>query len=180
MSDPNIKPHKIEKPFQLLAAWFIILFLLTGVFVTGASTAKEPAWLAPLFGIAAVVYPAVVFAIVFVLQTVFRPALQPDEHYASWLRDQHRFGKAQGPPASQPKLEPSTNLGFQKIELELKKIGAKVEDLIESGQQEGAEADLDSLRDNVRQLFEVESSKIEELEERSEYIVQVSLSLIHI
>lgn len=47
MGDPQIQPHRITKPIQLLAVWMAGLVLLVGSFLTGARVLAKPDWVPP-------------------------------------------------------------------------------------------------------------------------------------
>lgn len=82
----KIEPHKITKPFQLLAVWFAGLVLLVGFFLGAAVKVTNPSWLSALFGIAAVGMVPLFLIMVFLMQTKFRPQLQDDPYYADYLQ----------------------------------------------------------------------------------------------
>ncbi len=86
MAETKIEPHKITKPIQLTATWLAGLVLLVSVFVAGAGTIKNPPWLAPTFGITAIVMVPSYSTLVFLMQTKFRPQLQEDPFNAIWLQ----------------------------------------------------------------------------------------------
>lgn len=90
MSSPQIEPHKITRPIQLLAVWIAGLVLLVGTFLTAAGNIETPPWLSPLFGITAVILVPLFIILIFVMQTKFREQLQDDPYYADWLRRQEK------------------------------------------------------------------------------------------
>lgn len=85
MSENNIKPEKITKPIQLLAAWLIGLVLLESSLITAAATISKPDWLPALFGIAAVSIIPLFLLMIFLLQTKYRPEMQEDLFYSKYL-----------------------------------------------------------------------------------------------
>ncbi|MBW1297830.1 hypothetical protein [Aquimarina litoralis] len=85
MSQNNIKPDKITKPIQLLAAWLLGLIILVGVLITAATLVKEPAWLPVFFSISAVLIIPVFLFLIFQLQTRYRPQMQEDQYYSEYL-----------------------------------------------------------------------------------------------
>lgn len=114
MGDPQIQPHRITKPIQLLAVWMAGLVLLVGSFLTGARVLAKPDWVPPFLAIAAVSLVPLFLVLLFLMQTKFRPQLQEDVYYSKWLRTQTRVfqdfapenmpdGKA-GPPHEEPSL----------------------------------------------------------------------------
>src|SRR6266404_4995027 len=88
MADPQIQPHRITKPIQLLAVWMTGLVLLVSSFLAAAGLLKEPHWLPPFLAIAAVALVPLFLGLLFLLQTKFRPQLQEDVYYSVWLASQ--------------------------------------------------------------------------------------------
>ena len=88
MQETKLEPHRITKPFQLLAAWISGLVLLVGAFVGGAVFITEPSWLQALFGVAAVIIVPLFIVLIFIMQTRYRPQLQDDPYYAEYLKKQ--------------------------------------------------------------------------------------------
>lgn len=86
MSKQKIEAHKITKPIQLLAVWFIALVLVDSALLTAAATISAPPWVPPMLAIAAVVFVPVFLVAAFVMQTRFRTHLQDDPYYAKWLK----------------------------------------------------------------------------------------------
>ena len=85
MADPQIQPHRITKPIQVLAVWMLGLVILDGSFLTSARFLTEPAWLPPLLVISAVAFVPLFLIALFLLQTKFRPQLQEDAYYVEYL-----------------------------------------------------------------------------------------------
>jgi hypothetical protein len=93
MSKPKIEAHKITKPIQLMAVWFIALLLIDSALLTAACKLNDPAWLAPALVIAAILFVPLFLAGIFLMQTVFRKELQEDQYYSEWLkRQEETFG----------------------------------------------------------------------------------------
>lgn len=90
MRIPRIEPHKITRPFQLLAVWMAGLVLLVSAFLTAAGNIDHPSWLPGLFGIAAVLVVPFFVYLIFVMQTRFREQLQGDLYYSEWLKRQEK------------------------------------------------------------------------------------------
>jgi len=90
MADPQIQPHRITKPIQLLAVWMAALVILVGLFFGAARFLTQPNWLPPLLTIAAVAFVPLFLAALFLLQTKFRPQLQEDAYYSEWLASQKK------------------------------------------------------------------------------------------
>ena len=82
---PEIAPHKITKPIQLLAAWLAGLTIVNASFLTAAGLLHSPTWLSALLTIAAVLNVPVFIASLFLLQTKFRPEMQEDTFYSKYL-----------------------------------------------------------------------------------------------
>ena len=89
MSKPNIVPEKINSPIQLMAAWFVMLILLSGVLLAAASQISEPKWAAGFLVISTTILIAAVITCVLLMLTKFRPHLQEGQEYAEWLKDQN-------------------------------------------------------------------------------------------
>lgn len=85
MENHNIKPEKITKPIQLLAVWLIGLILIVSALLTAAGTINQPSWLPAFFSISAVCIIPLFLALIFLLQTRFRPQMQEDEYYSKYL-----------------------------------------------------------------------------------------------
>lgn len=84
-TDQKIKPEKVTKPIQLLAAWLIGLIVVNGSFLTTASILEQGSWEKSLLVIASVVNVPLFLAAMFLLQTKFRPELQEDLFYSQYL-----------------------------------------------------------------------------------------------
>jgi hypothetical protein len=85
MSTENIKPDKITKPIQLLAAWLLGLILINASFLTAASQIHKPEWAASMLVIATVANVPLFLISLFLLQTKFRPEMQEDTFYSKYL-----------------------------------------------------------------------------------------------
>mgnify|MGYP001583046769 CR=1 FL=1 len=85
MTEPKIEPHRITKPIQMLAVWFVALVLVDGAFLTAAGLITTPDWVAPMLAIAAVVFVPLFLIAAFIMQTRFRTHLQEDSYYSKWL-----------------------------------------------------------------------------------------------
>jgi hypothetical protein len=84
----KIDAHKITKPMQLMAVWFIALLLIDSAFLTAAAKIVNPPWICPMLSIAAVVFVPLFISCVLLMQTVFRKELQEDQYYSEWLKIQ--------------------------------------------------------------------------------------------
>ncbi|MDP2715782.1 hypothetical protein [Rheinheimera sp.] len=85
MSENNIKPEKITKPIQLLAAWLAGLFSIDSCFLIGAANLEQGSFESIALVVAAIVNVPIFLAAVFLLQTKFRPELQEDSYYSTYL-----------------------------------------------------------------------------------------------
>jgi hypothetical protein len=85
MEDHKIEPHKITKPIQLMAVWFVALLLIDSELLTAATFIKEPCWIPPLLVISAICAIPLFLIGIFLMQTVFRRELQDDPYYSKWL-----------------------------------------------------------------------------------------------
>ncbi len=85
MKQTEIKPHKITKPIQLLAAWLAGLILIDSCFLAGGIKLGSENWLQQLLVIASVVNVPLFLLAIFLLQTKFRPEMQEDAFYSQYL-----------------------------------------------------------------------------------------------
>ena len=90
MKTQKIEAHKITKPIQLMAVWFMALLLIESAFLTAAANISTPSWLAPTLVISAIVFVPLFLIGVFLMQTVFRKELQDDQFYSEWLKRQEK------------------------------------------------------------------------------------------
>jgi hypothetical protein len=96
MNSQKINAHKITKPIQLMAVWFIALFLIDSALLAAACQLSDPAWIRPTLIVSAIIFVPLFLLAIFLMQTVFRKELQDDEHYAEWLERQEKtFGSFQ-------------------------------------------------------------------------------------
>lgn len=93
MEGHKIEAHKITKPIQLMAVWFVALLLVDSVFLTAAAKISGPAWISPTLVVSAIVFVPLFLAGVFLMQTVFRKELQEDQYYSEWLKSQEETFK---------------------------------------------------------------------------------------
>ncbi|MCC4238328.1 hypothetical protein LL266_17775 [Vibrio anguillarum] len=91
MSGTNLTPEKITSPFQLMAAWFAMLVLLSSVLLTAAVQIESPVWAAGYLVCFTSFVVIVVITCVFLMLTKFRPHLQDGKEYARWLKDQGQY-----------------------------------------------------------------------------------------
>lgn len=83
--DTPIRPEKITKPIQLLAAWLAGLFSVDTCFLFAASQMEAGSFESISLVIAAIINVPLFLAAVFILQTKFRPELQEDSYYSTYL-----------------------------------------------------------------------------------------------
>ena len=86
MPEPQITPHRITKPIQLLAAWLAGLAIVDGSFLTAAATIQTPTWVPGALVVASIVNVPLFLFSLFLLQTKFRPEMQEDSYYADYLQ----------------------------------------------------------------------------------------------
>lgn len=80
-----IKPERITTPIQLLGAWLAGLLSIDACFLFAASNMDQGSWESATLTIAAIVNVPLFIGAVFLLQTRFRPELQEDSYYSSYL-----------------------------------------------------------------------------------------------
>jgi hypothetical protein len=85
MSSDNLKPEKITKPIQLLAAWLLGLIIINASFLTAASQIVNPEWASGTLVIATISNVPIFLISLFLLQTKFRPEMQEDTFYSKYL-----------------------------------------------------------------------------------------------
>lgn len=86
MSEQKLEPHRVTKPIQLLAAWLVGLFVIDGSFLSAAKILDKPDWLPPLLVIAAIINVPLFLICIFLLQTKFRPEMQEDAFYSTYIQ----------------------------------------------------------------------------------------------
>ncbi|BAQ46024.1 MULTISPECIES: hypothetical protein [Methylobacterium] len=84
MSDPKIDAPRITKPIQLLAAWLIGLVIIDDSFL-GAGVSIGDSWERSALVSASICNVPVFLLAIFVLQTRFRPELQEDVFYSTYI-----------------------------------------------------------------------------------------------
>jgi prokaryotic YEATS domain len=82
----RIEPHRITKPIQLMAVWFVALLLIDSAFLAAAFQISTPSWVTPTLVIAAITFVPLFLTGVFLMQTVFRNELQEDPYYSEFLK----------------------------------------------------------------------------------------------
>jgi hypothetical protein len=86
MSTNNLRPEKVTKPIQLLAAWLLGLVLINSSFLVAATNIEFPNWGAGALIIATIANVPIFLISLFVLQTKFRPEMQEDTYYSEYLQ----------------------------------------------------------------------------------------------
>lgn len=102
MAQPELNAEKITSPIQLMAAWFVMLILLSGVLLTAASQIENPDWAAGYLVVFCSLVVIAVIACVTLMLTKFRPHLQDGKEYTEWLKDQNTYSEGIHPPDTQP------------------------------------------------------------------------------
>jgi hypothetical protein len=83
--DQPIKPNNITKPIQLLAAWLAGLLAIDSCFLIAAARLPTGSWEAQALTVAAIANVPLFLLAVFLLQTRFRPELQEDLYYSTYI-----------------------------------------------------------------------------------------------
>ena len=81
----SIKPERITTPIQLLGAWLVGLLSIDSCFLFAVANMDQGSWESVALTIAAIVNVPLFIGAVFLLQTKFRPELQEDSYYSSYL-----------------------------------------------------------------------------------------------
>ncbi|MAL97630.1 MAG: hypothetical protein CL583_04175 [Alteromonadaceae bacterium] len=85
MEKHKIAPERITKPIQLLGAWLVGLLTIDGAFLITAANMAPSSWQQGALTIAAIANVPVFIIALFLLQTKFRPELQEDSYYSTYL-----------------------------------------------------------------------------------------------
>jgi hypothetical protein len=85
MEKNQINPDKITKPIQLLGAWLVGLLAIDASFLFAAIRMGTDNWQASALTIAAIINVPFFIGALFLLQTRFRPELQEDSYYSTYL-----------------------------------------------------------------------------------------------
>ncbi|MFG5859420.1 hypothetical protein LDB17_14595 [Dysgonomonas sp. Shenzhen-Wh21] len=86
MERNTIKPDRITKPFQLLAAWLVGLIVVNASFLGAASLISLPSWGPNALIIASIANVPLFIGSIFLLQTKFRPEMQTDDYYSDYRK----------------------------------------------------------------------------------------------
>lgn len=85
MSDPKIQPVAITKPMQLLAAWLVGLLAIDSCFLLAATQLPPGSTESAALAWAAIANVPLFLVALFLLQTKFRPELQEDLYYSTYI-----------------------------------------------------------------------------------------------
>jgi hypothetical protein len=85
MEQQQIRPERITKPIQLLAAWLVGLLTVDGAFLLAAAKMDLNSWQSGALVVAAILNVPLFIGALFLLQTKFRPELQEDSFYSTYL-----------------------------------------------------------------------------------------------
>ncbi|WP_318400722.1 hypothetical protein [Photobacterium leiognathi] len=85
MQNKSVNPEKITKPIQVLAAWLLGLLSINGSFLATATIFPSDSWQSGFLVVTAFLNVPIFLGAVFLLQTKFRPELQEDAYYSSYL-----------------------------------------------------------------------------------------------
>lgn len=85
MTEHRINPEKVTTPIQLLAAWLVGLLTIDSCFLFAATQFDAESWQSGALTVAAIVNVPLFIGAVFLLQTRFRPELQEDSYYSTYL-----------------------------------------------------------------------------------------------
>lgn len=102
MNGHQIKPEKVTKPIQLLAAWLAGLIIVDASFLTAAGQLQLPSWVSGALVIAAIVNVPLFLLSIFLLQTKFRPEMQEDTFYSQYLERKYTLERT---PVTTPDIE---------------------------------------------------------------------------
>lgn len=85
MSESKIQPANITKPMQLLAAWLVGLLAIDSCFLIAASRMPSGSLELAALTWAAILNVPIFLCALFLLQTKFRPELQEDLYYSTYI-----------------------------------------------------------------------------------------------
>lgn len=128
MSKTQLNAEKINSPIQLMAAWFVMLIILSGVLLAAAAKISQPNWAAGYLVISTTVLILIVVISVLLMLTKFRPNLQEGETYAKWLKDQNSYSSGVIPKSDE---QPGDNHKKIKEKLEHLKTDLSQVDVVE-------------------------------------------------
>jgi len=85
MEKQQIHPDKITKPIQLLGAWLVGLLAIDASFLFAAIQMGTETWQASALTLASIINVPIFIGALFLLQTKFRPEMQEDSYYSTYL-----------------------------------------------------------------------------------------------
>ena len=112
MNNQRIDPERITKPIQLLGAWLVGLLLVDASFLVAATKMDADSWQSGALTIAAIFNVPIFIGALFLLQTKFRPELQEDSYYATYL----------GNKTNQPIKVPKKDALVEELEEKIKRL----------------------------------------------------------
>jgi len=167
----DLKPHKVTKPIQLLAAWLLGLVLIDGAFLTAAKTISIPSWLPAVLVVAAVCNVPLFLVCIFLLQTRFRPQMQEDIFYSRYLRIQQETGKVRFSGNEIAELREATAASHDRLSEGLTRLDGSIVELrsklsgLQSGRDreavEGALVHSEQALDEVRHDIQWAGHRVE-------------------
>lgn len=98
---------------QLMAAWFVMLCILVGTLLSGASQISEPKWITGYLVISSTILILVVIGCVLLMLIKYRPHLQDSDHYAVYLKDTLELGLS---PIKEIEVAKPVELSFEVVE----------------------------------------------------------------
>lgn len=125
MSQRTLQPHRITRPFQLLAAWLFGLIALDTAFLTAAVKLHEPKWLPVFLVVSAVLLVPLFLACFFLLQTKFRHVLLSDQLYVLHQLTRENldlFGRMHGLRVELQRSQVSTLSEVQDVQTRLSRL----------------------------------------------------------
>lgn len=135
MSEPKIQPAAITKPMQLLAAWLVGLLAIDSCFLLAAAKLPPGSVESAALTWAAIANVPIFLGALFLLQTRFRPELQEDLYYSTYISQKTN----QAISVSRDEQRLATVLG--KIE--------RVENLLKAASSEALSRDHENLLSGV-------------------------------
>ena len=160
----EIKPHKVTKPIQLLAAWLVGLGVIDGSFLLAAAQVTSPSWAPGALVIAAIVNVPLFLFCIFLLQTRFRPEMQEDSYYSDYLLQQQTLKRVD--PTEKLELETSLRTsvseGLNALDSSMSELRDRLLRLEtdSSGQVERAISRSKSVLDQVRRNVQAASYRV--------------------
>jgi len=172
MEKYKLSPEKITKPIQLLGAWLVGLLAVDSAFLTAVTKMDSSSWQSGALTVAAIINVPLFIGALFLLQTKFRPELQEDSYYSTYLNN--RTNEVIKVPKSDLQLD-QLLLRINKIENKLKskkgnegtsklsKLSYGVNVNLKESINEKVESKLHELGIEIIREFGVESNKLDEL-----------------